>query len=339
MLNLKEFYARPRVLLAPMAGYTDKTYRTLCFEQGCELACTEMVSGKGLLYDSRRTRALIDKGAQEGLLGVQLFGKEPAVMEEAARRLCGELGDSMALLDINCGCPAKKIAGNGEGSALMLDLSLTYDVISAVVKGSSVPVTVKFRKGYDEEHCNAVDFARMAAEAGASALTIHGRTRTQQYSGISDRTCLRAVKAAVSIPVVGNGDVVDGDSALSIIEETGVDALMIGRGSLGNPWIFREVRCALEGLPYTPPTRQEVCRMVLRHMELVQKDKPERGLLELRKLLPLYFKRERGASKLRIRLQSAGSFEELKRIILDIEAEGTYNNMNRDFVPESKEKL
>lgn len=318
-----------------MAGYTDKSYRTLCFAQGCELAFTEMVSAKGLLYDSRRTRALIDKGEQEGLLGVQLFGKEPAVMEEAARRLCGELGDTIALLDINCGCPAKKIAGNGEGSALMLDLPLAYEIISAVVRGSSVPVTVKFRKGYDEEHCNAAAFARVAEEAGAAALTIHGRTRTQQYSGLSDRNCLREVRQAVSIPVVGNGDVVDGASALSTIEETGVSALMIGRGSLGNPWVFREVRCALEGLPYTPPTRQGICQMALEHMKLVQEDKPERGLLELRKLIPLYFRSERGASKLRIRLQSAKSFAELERIILDIEAEGTYNSMNRDFVHEN----
>lgn len=339
MLNLQEFYARPRVLLAPMAGYTDKSFRTLCFMQGCEMAFTEMVSAKGLLYDSRRTRALIDKGAEEGLLGVQLFGKEPAVMEEAARRLCGELGDTIALLDINCGCPAKKIAGNGEGSALMLDLPLAARIISAVVRGSSVPVTVKFRKGYDEEHCNAPAFARVAEESGAAALTIHGRTRTQQYSGQSDRSCLRAVRQAVSIPVVGNGDIVDGASALNIIEETGVSALMIGRGSLGNPWVFQEVRCALEQRPFVPPSRQEICAMVRRHMALVREDKPERGLLELRKVIPLYFRQERGASKLRIRLQSANSFEELERIILDIQAEGTYNNMNRDFVPESKEKI
>lgn len=339
MLNLQEFYARPRVLLAPMAGYTDKSFRTLCFEQGCELAFTEMVSAKGLLYDSRRTRALIDKGEKEGPLGVQLFGKEPAVMEEAARRLCGELGDSLALLDINCGCPAKKIAGNGEGSALMLDLPLGYEVISSVVKGSSVPVTVKFRKGYDEEHCNAPAFARMAEEAGAAALTIHGRTRTQQYSGLSDRNCLKEVRQAVSVPVVGNGDILDGVSALSVLEETGVSALMVGRGSLGNPWVFREIRCALEHRPFTPPNRQEICAMAMRHMRLVQEDKPERGLLELRKVLPLYFRKERGASKLRIRLQSAKTFHELEQMLLDIGAEGTYNNMNRDFVPESKEKI
>lgn len=339
MLNLQTFYARPRVLLAPMAGYTDKAFRTLCFLQGCELACTEMISAKGLLYGSERTRRLIDKGSEEGFLAVQLFGKEPAVMEEAAKRICGELGEQIVLLDINCGCPAKKIAGNGEGSALMQDLPLAYKIISAVVKGSTLPVTVKFRKGTDDAHCNAVEFARMAQEAGASALTVHGRTRAQQYSGLSDRSCIRAVVEAISIPVVGNGDVTDGENALSLLKETGCAGIMVGRGALGNPWIFREIRMLLEGKPFTPPDRKQICETALAHLDRIREDKADRGLLELRKTLPLYFRAERGAAKLRMLLQEAKSYEALQRIILDIEHGPSYNNMNREFVPENKENL
>ena len=320
MLNLQTFYARPRVLLAPMAGYTDKAFRTLCFLQGCELACTEMISAKGLLYGSDRTRRLIDKGPEEGLLAVQLFGKEPAVMEEAAKRICGELGEQIVLLDINCGCPAKKIAGNGEGSALMQDLPLAYKIISAVVKGSTLPVTVKFRKGTDDAHCNAVEFARMAQEAGASALTVHGRTRAQQYSGLSDRSCIRAVVEAVSIPVVGNGDVTDGENALSLLKETGCAGIMVGRGALGNPWIFRDAAALWNGLPQPPePTVEERVLMLLRHLDMVAADKGEGiAVREIRKHVGWYIKGVRGASYIKREVNTITDIELMRTAIRNI---------------------
>ena len=246
-MTVSQLFSQRPLLLAPMAGYTDAVFRRLCHEDGCDLAFTEMISAKGLLHSNEKTRLLCRPGPGEGPLGVQLFGSDPVSMGVAARVVTEEMGDDLFCLDINCGCPARKIAGNGDGSALLLDLPLAEKVISAVVNHTTLPVSVKFRAGWDETHIVSADFARMAEAAGAAFLTLHPRTRVQQYSGSADWNEITAVKAAVRIPVVGNGDVIDGPSAMRMLAETGCDGLMIGRGTLGRPWIFREVRAALGG--------------------------------------------------------------------------------------------
>lgn len=317
MLDFSVFYSEPRFLLAPMAGYTDMLFRSLCKQWGCDLTCTEMISAKGLLFGSQKTEELTQRGEKEIPFGIQLFGKDPKDMEQAAKRLADRYGEQLDFFDINCGCPARKITGNGEGSALMTNLPLASAIIRAVTK-VGLPVTVKFRKGYEEGEGNAVAFALMAEESGAAALTVHGRTRPQQYSGLSDRSCIKKVVEAVHIPVVGNGDVQRGEDALSMLKETGCQGVMVGRGSLGNPFLFKELACALKGEAYTPPDREELVFTALSHMKSVETLKGERGLLELRKHLPLYFKHEKGASQLRKKLIEAKSFAQAEALCLSL---------------------
>ena len=327
-MTVQQLFQMPPLLLAPMAGYTDAVFRRLCREEGCDLAFTEMISAKGLLHANEKTRLLCRPGPEEGPLGVQLFGSDPVSMGVAARVVTEELGDSLFCLDINCGCPARKIAGNGDGSALLLDLTLAEKVISAVAKHTTLPVSVKFRSGWDEAHLVATDFARMAQGAGASFLTLHPRTRMQQYSGSADWRQIEAVKQAVSIPVVGNGDVVDGPSALRMLRETGCDGLMIGRGALGHPWVFREIKATIYKEAFTPPDRQELRKRILRHGELELAAKGEHGMVELRKHLPLYFSGRRGASALKKALSQVKTMEELRRLLLDRDGCDQYNSMN-----------
>ena len=327
-MTVSQFFQQRPLLLAPMAGYSDAVFRRACHENGCDLAFTEMISAKGLLHANEKTRLLCRPGPEEGPLGVQLFGSDPVSMGVAARVVTEELGDSLFCLDINCGCPARKIAGNGDGSALLLDLALAEQVISAVVKHTSLPVSVKFRSGWDEQHIVAADFARMAESAGASFLTLHPRTRTQQYSGSADWRRIEEVKAAVRIPVVGNGDITDGPSALRMLEETGCDGLMIGRGALGRPWIFREIRAALSGEAFVPPTRRELNERILIHAQRELAAKGDHGMVELRKHLPLYFTGLRGASALKKALSQVKTMEELQRLLLDRDGCDQYNSMN-----------
>ena len=327
-MTVSQLFSRRPLLLAPMAGYSDAVFRRLCHEDGCDLAFTEMISAKGLLHANEKTRLLCRPGPAEGPLGVQLFGSDPISMGVAARVVTEELGDSLFCLDINCGCPVRKIAGNGDGSALLLDLPLAEQVISAVVQHTFLPVSVKFRSGWDEGHIVSADFARMAEAAGVSFLTLHPRTRTQQYSGAADWQQIEAVKAAVSIPVVGNGDVVDGPSALRMLRETGCDGLMIGRGALGRPWVFREIQAVLEGQPFVPPEEKEISGRILRHGELELAAKGDHGMIELRKHLPLYFTGRRGASGLKKALSQVKTLDELRRLLLDRDGCGQYNSMN-----------
>ena len=327
-MTVSHLFEKRPLLLAPMAGYSDAVFRRLCHEEGCDLAFTEMISAKGLLHANEKTRLLCRPGPEEGPLGVQLFGSDPVSMGVAARVVTEELGDSLFCLDINCGCPARKIAGNGDGSALLLDLPLAEQVIASVVKHTTLPVSVKFRSGWDDAHIVSTDFARMAEAAGASFLTLHPRTRTQQYSGSADWNEIEAVKAAVSIPVVGNGDVVDGPSALRMLNETGCDGLMIGRGALGRPWVFREIRAALTGETFDPPEGRDLRERILRHGALELAAKGDHGMVELRKHLPLYFTGRRGASALKKALSQVKTMEELERLLLDRDGCGQYNSMN-----------
>ena len=327
-MTVPQLFQKRPLLLGPMAGYSDAVFRRLCHEEGCDLAFTEMISAKGLLHANEKTRLLCRPGPEEGPLGVQLFGSDPIAMGVAARVVTEELGDSLFCLDINCGCPARKIAGNGDGSALLLDLPLAERVISAVVRHTALPVSVKFRSGWDDAHIVSAEFARMAEAAGASFLTLHPRTRMQQYSGSADWKEIQTVKAAVDIPVVGNGDVIDGASALRMLDETGCDGLMIGRGALGRPWIFREIRAALSGEEYAPPERQALNERILRHGELELAAKGDHGMVELRKHLPLYFAGRRGASALKKALSQVKTMKELRRLLLDRDECDQYNSMN-----------
>lgn len=305
---------RPAVCLAPMAGFTDRTFRLLCQEHGADVVYTEMISAKGLLYQNGKTRALYFTQPGDAPFGVQLFGSEPEILANAARLVEQELGPQLLCIDLNMGCPAPKITGNGDGSALMLNPALAGRMIEATVKATDAPVSVKFRKGWDTAHVNAVEFAKVCEDSGASLLTIHGRTREQLYAGKADRACMAAVKQAVAIPVLANGDVVSGESALCLLKETGCDGVMIGRGALGNPFLFEEVRCALEGKPYTPPTAQERRETALRHAQTALEEKGPHAMIELRKHLAFYVRGMHDAAKLRVRINTCQTLEELRQI-------------------------
>ena len=255
------------LLLAPMAGVTDLPFRLLCKEQGAGLVCTEMVSAKAILYKNKNTGLLMAIDERERPAALQLFGCEPETMAEAARQIQERNFD---ILDVNMGCPVPKVVNNGEGSALMKDPRLAGEIVRALVKAVKKPVTVKIRKGFDEDQVNAVEMARILEDAGAAAIAVHGRTREQFYSGKADWEIIRRVKEAVSIPVIGNGDVDSPEKAAAMFRETGCDGVMIARGAQGNPWIFsRTLRYLEEGVLLPPPDRQAVKKMIFRHMEML----------------------------------------------------------------------
>ncbi len=303
------------VLLAPMAGYTDVVFRALCTSFGCDLAYTEMISAKGLTFGNRKTAAYLEVGEDETGIAVQLFGHEPDRMAEAARITADHLGPRLRCIDINMGCPAQKIVANGDGSALMRTPALAGTITETVKKVSPVPVTVKFRKGWEDDTC--VAFAKTLESAGADALCLHPRTRMQQYRGTADRSAIGEVKAAVRIPVIGNGDITDGESAVSMIRETGCDGVMVGRAALGKPWIFREIKAAIAGTPYTEPSLSERLEVAVLHAERIEQAKGPHGLVELRKHLPRYLYGIRGSAALRTRLNDAKNASEIREFLLD----------------------
>lgn len=305
------------LLLAPMAGFSDMSFRVLCKSLGCDLTVTEMVSAKGLFYGSQKTAELLETDPAERPVVMQIFGREPEIMADMAQRLAERYGEALLAIDINMGCPAPKITGNGEGSALMREPLLAGHIVETVAKKAGVPVTVKIRKGYDARHENAAEIARIAEDSGAAAITVHGRTREQMYAGSADYAAIAAVRAAVKIPVIGNGDVRDGDSALRLLRQTRCDGIMIGRGALGNPFVFSEVRAALRGEAYTPPTWAERMETAVRHTRMTAANKGERGILELRKHIVYYLSGIPGAARLRTRLQNAETAEEMAQILLD----------------------
>jgi tRNA-dihydrouridine synthase B len=297
-----------------MAGFTDRAFRRLCRERGADLLISEMVSAKGLLHMSGRTRALYLPKDEDEPYSVQLFGSEPETVAAAVRIVGDDLGEKLLSLDLNMGCPTPKITGNGDGCALMRDPALAGRIVEATVKAAQVPVSVKFRKGWDAAHENAAEFARVCEESGASFVTIHGRTREQMYAGKADLSCMAAVKRAVSIPVIANGDVRDAESALETLRATGCDGVMVGRGALGNPFVFDEIRCAFEGKPYTPPSWDERRQTALRHARMALDEKGNHAIVELRKHLAFYLRGAKDAAKLRTRVNTCKTLEELEQI-------------------------
>ena len=289
-----------RIRLAPLCGVTDHIYRTLCFEQGCETAYTEMISAMGYLCapDQRAQKELMIRGDKEEKLILQLFGKEPDIVAEAAERI-SRLGIYDGI-DLNMGCPARKVACSGEGSGLMKDPARAGRMMRETVKKSVLPVSLKMRIGWDRENINAVEFAKIAEDSGIAEITVHGRTREQQYSGKADWDIIAEVKKAVTIPVIGNGDLFTACDAVTRMRESGVDGIMIGRGALGNPWIFREIRAAFDGNEMIQVSLQERFTMIRRHYGMMLESRPEHiAIREMRKHIGWYLHGLRGSAKIR----------------------------------------
>lgn len=303
------------VRLAPMAGITDWPFRLLCYEQGCDAATTEMISALGYCYAPKNhvaTNQLLEKAPGEGRLVVQIFGKEPELMGQAAARLTA-LGRFDGV-DVNMGCPAHKVACSGEGSGLMRDPRRAEEILRAVVGATTLPVSVKFRLGWDEQSINVEELAEMAQEVGVQEIAVHGRTRQQQYSGHADWDAIARVKARVRVPVFGNGDIFAPEDAVRMLAQTGCDGVLIGRGAMGNPWLFGQVKHALRGEPWQEPDVAERVAMALRHIDLLMGWKPERvAVREMRKHIGWYFHGLRGAAQLRGTINTLPTADEVRR--------------------------
>lgn len=277
------------MFLAPMAGVTDISFREIAISMGCSMVYSEMVSAKALHYGSSNTEDLLRISPLEKPIAVQLFGSEKEILAETAARLSEN--EDIVLIDINMGCPAPKLVKNGEGASLMLDPKKAQEILREVKKATDKPVTCKFRRGFKMDEETALDFALRMEEAGADLITVHGRFREQYYSGKSDREIIRKIKKALSIPVIGNGDIFTGADALEMFETTGCDGIMVARGALGNPWIFSEIRAALENTPYTAPTLEERIRILIRHYEnTLAYDGERKAVREMRKHVGWYLK-------------------------------------------------
>ena len=317
MLTFGSIHLPYGLFLAPLAGYTDTAMRRICRDYGAEYTVSEMVSAKALCYHDKKTPLLARVERCELPMAVQIFGSEPASMAEAAKMVADGMAGGVppSAIDINMGCPVKKIVSAGDGSALMKDPSLVYAIVDAVVRAVSLPVTVKIRSGWDDAHKNAVEVARAAEAGGASLIAVHGRTRNQMYSGEADLAVIAAVKAAVACPVVGNGDIATAADALRMKRDTGCDGVMIGRGAVGNPFLFAEIRAAMEGREYTPPTAEERVETALRQLRLAAEEKGEGvAVTESRKQFADYLHGMRGAAAVRGHINAATTLVQVEAL-------------------------
>jgi nifR3 family TIM-barrel protein len=319
-MDIKGFIPKNNIFLAPMAGVTDKAFRIICREHGCGLVYTEMVSSKGLYYGSKRTEVMLDIDDREAPVVVQIFGSDPRIMGDMAEVISEN--PKVALIDINMGCPAPKITRNCEGSALMREPKLAESIIKSTVLKSKKPVTVKFRKGWDETSINGVEFAKIAEGAGAAAVAVHGRTRVQMYEGKADLSIIAKVKEAVKIPVIGNGDVVSPETAKRMFDETGCDAIMIGRGALGNPWIFDRISHYIHSGEILPePSCEKRIDASILHLNMMYNFKGQKGVIEMRKHLGWYLKGIKGAALMRDKINKLEDIDEIKKLLISIKKE------------------
>ncbi len=304
------------IFLAPMAGVTDLPFRVLCKEMGCGLVYSEMVSAKGILYDNKNTTELLQVEQAERPTAIQLFGSDPKILGEMAKKIEPYPFD---IIDVNMGCPAPKIVKNGEGSALTKTPALVGEIVKSLVKSQRKPVTIKFRKGFDDDHINALEIAKIAEANGAAAVAIHGRTREQYYSGKADWDIIRQIKQTVSIPVIGNGDVFTPQDAKALFDETGCDAIMVGRGAQGNPWLFsRILHYFATGEILPEPNAKEKVEKALRHARMLIDYKGAYiGVREMRKHMAWYMKGLAGASELRGKMNTLNSYEEMEKLLMD----------------------
>ncbi len=325
--NIGNTYIDGGLSLGPMAGVTDLPFRILCKEQGCNLLTTEMVSAKAILYENKNTLDLLKTTGNENPLAVQLFGSDPDVLAEISARLSEEKFD---FIDLNMGCPVPKIVNNNEGSALMKQPKLVEKILTKMVNASKKPITLKIRKGFDDNNINAVEIAKIAESSGVSALAVHARTRNQFYSGNADWNIIKEVKKAISIPVIGNGDVVDGASAYKMLKETACDGIMIARRAQGNPFIFREVRNYLDSINEITgelenyieykPSLDEIREMILRHSKMqIEADGEYMGILKMRKHVAWYTHGMKGSSRLRDLVNKINTYEELESLLAKLE--------------------
>lgn len=313
-LRIGKLTIKGNLILAPMAGVTDLPFRILCKKEGADLLYTEMVSAKGISYKNKRTEELLSIEDEERPIAVQLFGSDPYILSETAKEIEGRNFD---ILDINMGCPVAKIVNNGEGSALMKNPKLIGEIVHKVSRATSKPLTIKIRKGFDEASVNAVEIAKIAEANGAAAIAVHGRTRGQFYSGKADWEIIRQVKDAVSIPVIGNGDVFDVDDAIKISKETACDAIMIGRAAKGNPWIFSQIKDYFKtGIKGEKPSIQEVVKMILKHGKLALAYKDEyTAMTQMRKHLTWYTNGYPNSSKLRSKSNYIETYNQLEELL------------------------
>lgn len=313
-LKIGNVILKNNILLAPMAGITNLPFRIMCEKFNPGLVCTEMVSSKGLFYDDKKTEELLNMKNEKRPVAVQIFGNDMEAMAYSAKKI-SKIAD---IIDINMGCPAPKVVKNGDGSKLMLDIELSRKIIQAVVENSSVPVTVKIRKGWDKDHINCIEFAKMAEQAGVCAITIHGRTRDEFYSGTADWEIIKKLKQEVSIPVIGNGDIKSPQDALKMFEFAGVDGIMIGRAAIGNPWIFMQIQEYLQNGKMIEISNEKRLKIILEHIELQVEELGENtGIKEMRKHMTYYLKGLKDASAIRQKINTIETKDELVECITE----------------------